>query len=299
MDELDDDLDFKPKRSGGALPWVLLLLVLIGAGVGAFFGYGALSQEQETAAAAVKSSEDAAAKIKALEAEKAGLEAARKALEEQKGTLEGEVKDKDAELAKLKATYDSLNDKMQDEIKKGEIHLTQSGNRIQVEMVDKILFDSGSAELSKRGGEVLARVGQVLATIEDKQIQVSGHTDDSPPTPKLRETYPTNWELSCARAVTVVRFLAEKGGVPTRRLQASGYGQFHPIGTNANAEGRARNRRIEILLTPLLDAKPTSLVAEVPVKSASAKSASAKAAKSKVVLAKATRKAPAKKKSHR
>jgi chemotaxis protein MotB len=102
----------------------------------------------------------------------------------------------------------------------------------------------------------------VLAKVEDKAIQVSGHTDDSPPSDRLTGTFPTNWELSTARAVNVVRFLAEKASVPSKRLVAAGYGQFHPLATNANPAGRARNRRIEILLTPALDAKPSNVLAE-------------------------------------
>jgi chemotaxis protein MotB len=109
-------------------------------------------------------------------------------------------------------------------------------------------------------------VGSILATVEDKQIQVSGHTDDSPIADKLKDTFPTNWELSVSRAVNVVRFLTESAKVPSKRLVAAGYGEFHPIATNANPTGRARNRRIEILLTPSLDAKPADLATKGPVK---------------------------------
>lgn len=122
-------------------------------------------------------------------------------------------------------------------------------------LVDKILFDSGEAAISKRGEEVLARVGAVLAAIDDKQIQVSGHTDRTPISDKLTGQFPTNWELSTARAINVVRFLSEKASVPPQRLVASGYGEYHPIANNKTAAGRARNRRIEILLTPSLAPK--------------------------------------------
>src|SRR6185312_4221537 len=125
-----------------------------------------------------------------------------------------------------------------------------------MDLVDKVLFDSGEATISTRGAEVLQRVATVLASIDDKQIQVSGHTDDSPISPRLTAQFPTNWELSTARATNVVRFLSEKGGVPGKRLVASGYGPYQPIASNNNAAGRARNRRIEILLTPLLESVP-------------------------------------------
>ena len=103
---------------------------------------------------------------------------------------------------------------MKDEIAKGDIQLSQSGGKLRVDLVDKILFDSGEAVISKRGEGVLARVGAVLATMDDKQIQVSGHTDSNPISEKLAAQFPTNWELSVTRAVNVVRFLEEKANVP-------------------------------------------------------------------------------------
>jgi len=243
-------------------PWLLLMLVLCGAGTGGYFGFRELQSKDASLAIAMKNSEDATGKARAAEI-------ARKALEERLATQEEEgarlaadrdalarqIEQKDSEIAKLKATYDSLQEKMKAEIKRGEIRLSQAGGRIRVDLVDKILFDSGSADLSKRGEEVLGRIGSVLAKVEDKQIQISGHTDDNPIRDTLKEKFATNWDLSVARAVTVVRFLSEHAKVPSRRMVAAGYGQFHPIASNANPEGRARNRRIEILLTPSLEAR--------------------------------------------
>jgi chemotaxis protein MotB len=105
---------------------------------------------------------------------------------------------------------------------------------------------------------VIARVGGVLANIADKQIHVSGHTDNQPITGKLLERYPSNWELSMARAMTIVRFLQDTAKVPPERLVATGQGEYHPIASNKTTKGRARNRRIEILLTPALDGRPVS-----------------------------------------
>ena len=244
------------------MPWLLLMLVLCAAGAGGYFGFRELQSKDASLAIAMKNSEDATGKARAAEI-------ARKALEERLATQEEEgarlaadrdalarqIEQKDSEIAKLKATYDSLQDKMKAEIKRGEIRLSQAGGRIRVDLVDKILFDSGSADLSKRGEEVLGRIGSVLAKVEDKQIQISGHTDDNPIRDSLKEKFATNWDLSVARAVTVVRFLSEHAKVPSRRMVAAGYGEFHPIASNANPEGRARNRRIEILLTPSLEAR--------------------------------------------
>src|SRR5215831_10207569 len=235
--------DFYVQRSSKA-PWVLLILVLCGAGAGGYFGFRELERRDASIAIALKNNEDAIGKARA------------------------------AEIAR-KATYDSLEEKMKAEIKKGEIRLSQAGGRIRVDLIDKILFDSGSADLSKRGEEVLGRIGSVLAKVEDKQIQISGHTDDNPISDRLKEKFATNWELSVARAVTVVRFLSEHAKVPSKRMVAAGYGPFHPISSNTNPDGRARNRRIEILLTPSLEARQKQ---PVVAKGESAPSARRKAA---------------------
>jgi chemotaxis protein MotB len=257
------------KRRSSPLPWLLFLLTL--ATLGAVLYYGHQLYEVETAAKekALHERDDWKHKreqaelervqredaMKAMESRLADLESEKADLSSVRDSLSQELKEKDSELAKLKATYDSLEDKMKAEIRQGEIRLSQANGRIQVDLVDKILFDSGQAVLSARGQEVLQRLGGVLAKVEDRNIQVSGHTDNSPISEKLSATFPTNWELSVARAVNVVRYLSEKGQVPAGRLVAAGYGPYHPVATNATPAGRARNRRIEILLTPTLQTK--------------------------------------------
>jgi chemotaxis protein MotB len=268
--------EVQAKSKSSKTAWVLLFLVLLGTAAILYFGFQLLHTERAASASAQKAADEAMASKHASDAKLDTLAEENARLASERDILAKQVQEKDTELAKLKATYDSLEDKLKSEIKKGDIRLSHVGGRIQVDLVDKILFDSGQAELSPRGEEVLSRVGSVLAHVEDKQIQVSGHTDDSPiADPKLKDKFPTNWELSAARAINVVRFLSEKAQVPPRRLVAAGYGQFHPIATNANGPGRARNRRIEILLTPALDAtaKPaaapaTKAPAPVPAKAA-------------------------------
>lgn len=246
-------------RPPSKAPWMLVGLMLA---AGGFAGLRFYQEQQKTKgearAATDKAAADVAAataaqkeltdKVEKLEGEKAELANA-------KEELSKEVEAKSGELAELKGTYDKLEAQMKDEIARGDISLSQDGGRLRVGLVDKILFDSGEAAISKRGEEVLARVGAVLATIDDKQIQVSGHTDRTPISEKLAPQFPTNWELSTARAINVVRFLSEKASVPPQRLVASGYSEYHPIANNKTAAGRAKNRRIEILLTPSLAPK--------------------------------------------
>jgi chemotaxis protein MotB len=240
-------------------PWLLVGLLLAAGAWGGFQFYTQLQKARNDARAATdKATADVAAataaqkeltdKVDKLETEKTELAVS-------KEELSKEVAAKSGELEQLKGTYDKLEEKMKDEIAKGDISLSQDGGRLRVGLVDKILFDSGEAAVSKRGEDVLAKVGAVLATIDDKQIQVSGHTDRTPISDKLTAQFPTNWELSTARAINVVRFLSEKANVPPERLVASGYSEYHPIANNKTAAGRAKNRRIEILLTPSLAPK--------------------------------------------
>ena len=230
------------------LPWLLLTLVVVG---GVYLGQLAWKERERLLVLANRASQSERDR-QDLELRLRSIEAERTALLTVRDSLQKSVEQKNSELAELKGTYESLQDKMKDEIAKGEVAVSQSGDRLRVDLVDKILFDSGSAEVSKRGENVLARVGAVLAQIGDKQLQVSGHTDNQQISRKLRRQYPTNWDLSIGRAMNVVRVLQDKVGVPPERLVASGYGEHHPIASNRSKVGQARNRRIEILLTPML-----------------------------------------------
>jgi chemotaxis protein MotB len=111
-------------------------------------------------------------------------------------------------------------------------------------LTDKVLFDSGAAELKPQATPVLSKVAQIISAESLHQVMVEGHTDNVP----IRgSVFPTNWELSTARASRVVRFLIA-GGVAQGRLSAGGYASLHPIDTNETEAGRSRNRRVEIVL---------------------------------------------------
>lgn len=160
---------------------------------------------------------------------------------------------KDTELQKLKATYDELVASLKEEIEAGEIQVRRMKDRLSVNLVEKILFDSGRADLKSSGVEVLGKVGTELAKIRDKRIQIEGHTDDVPIGGALKERFPSNWELSAARAMAVVHFLQETTGIEPEKLSAAGYGEYQPASSNETPEGRAENRRIEIVLLPLYE----------------------------------------------
>jgi chemotaxis protein MotB len=165
-------------------------------------------------------------------------------------------REKEAEISKLKDTYDELQKDMQAEVAKGQIQITRLADRLKVTMVDRILFPSGEAEITSAGFKILRRVGSVLKATEGKTIRVEGHTDNVAISDRLRSKFPTNWELSTARASNVVRFLQDSVGIEPARLRAVGLSQYHPIASNATEKGRSQNRRIEIGLLPEAGAEP-------------------------------------------
>ncbi len=160
------------------------------------------------------------------------------------------IEEKDKAVAELKKTYTNLVDELKDEIKKGEIAVTQLRDKLSLSMVDKILFDSGSADVKKDGKKVLDRVAEILRKVTDKQIRIEGHTDNVKIGPRIAKKFPTNWELSNARATNVLRYLQEKG-VDPKLLSPAGYAEYKPVESNDTEEGKSKNRRIEIVLIPV------------------------------------------------
>jgi len=173
-----------------------------------------------------------------------------KAEEAEKASLEHERAAKEAEIQRLTKTHEDLTKSLEAEIAKGDIKIRQVRDRLTINMVDRVLFDSGQAKVKPAGLKVLKQVSDILKKVADKQIRIEGHTDNVPIRGKLKERYPTNWELSTARATNVVRYLIEEGGVDQVNLSAVGYADTRPVASNDGEEGRTTNRRIEITLYP-------------------------------------------------
>lgn len=182
--------------------------------------------------------------------------------DESEKKVEAVAKEKAGELARLKKAQDEMQKSLQKEVEKGEVTINRLADRLSVQILDRILFASGEAAISAKGRGVLTRVGKVLADArgKDKVIRIEGHTDNVPIGESLREKFPTNWELSTARATNVVRLLIEASKIPPGALEAAGLGEHHPVAGNDTPEGRSQNRRIEIILYPSVK----SLAEELP-----------------------------------
>jgi chemotaxis protein MotB len=159
--------------------------------------------------------------------------------------LEAEAKETKDKLEEFK----SLTAKFQKMIDSGSLEVLWRRGKMVVKLPEAILFPSGSADLSDAGRAAMGEVAVILKEMRDRRFTVAGHTDNVPLGKDDR--FKSNWELATARALAVLNILIEKG-VPPRNLSAAGYGEYDPVAANGTKTGRAKNRRIEIVLEPLL-----------------------------------------------
>jgi chemotaxis protein MotB len=171
-------------------------------------------------------------------------------LPDQKKTEEKKVEQR----KKMKNVANDIMDALQPLVAQGKVRLLETSRGVTIEINDSILFPAGQAKLQPASISAMLAIAQVLAA-SDFPITIEGHTDNVPiSTPQ----FPSNWELSAMRATTVLRLFNE-GGVGAERLTAIGYGETRPLETNTTVEGRARNRRVSILIDSNRPEEPTEL----------------------------------------
>jgi chemotaxis protein MotB len=187
--------------------------------------------------------------------------------EEQLKNREAKIKEKERELEarqrrieeleRVIARQDSiarrLNQLLRDALlgfKSDELTIEIKNGKVYISMSDKLMFKSGSAEVESKGREALGIIARVINQNKDFEIMVEGHTDNVPIKTAI---FKDNWDLSVARATSMVRLLTDDHKVEPKRVTASGRGEFEPKGNNETAEGRAQNRRTEIILSPKLE----------------------------------------------
>ncbi len=161
------------------------------------------------------------------------------------------VKEKDKAIEDLEDTRRSIETGLKEQLANQVVKLEQMEGKLKVTFIDKILFDSGSVRINKKGQELLLDFAGSFRQNGSQNIVVEGHTDNVMVGAALKNRFPTNWELSTARAAAVVRFLHEEAGLDPERLSAVGYSYFQPVAPNDTEESRSENRRIEILLVPI------------------------------------------------
>jgi len=169
------------------------------------------------------------------------------------GALKDETVLTKSQIDQIKSTYEALAFDLKEQIQKQEVTINKFQKEVSVSFVDRILFDFGKAALTKEGEKVLKKVGEVLKKIKEKRIRIIGHTDNIPIHPDYRYKFRSNWELSAARAASVVRYFQENINLDGKDMEAVGCSFYQPVATNETEEGRALNRRVEIIIAPRME----------------------------------------------
>jgi len=155
-------------------------------------------------------------------------------------------------LNQQKEQSDALKNKMAEALKgfsSNDLSVIQKNGKVYVSLSENLLFPSGSAVVNKKGVDALSKLAEVLNVNNDVAINIEGHTDSIP----IKGRYKDNWDLSTARANAIVRILVDNYKVDPLRVMASGHSRYDPVDTNSTPEGRSKNRRTEIILSPKLD----------------------------------------------
>jgi chemotaxis protein MotB len=224
--------------------WIIASVLTVVVGVGLLSLSLRMKSRQLEAVSA--QAEQAAAQLEEARAALVKREAEGLALQEQLTNRQARIIALQQEKETVTKSQKSLEQEMRAALESKDVTISQLQGRLTVNILDRILFNSGEAELKPDGEAVLQKVATVLAQHPQLKIHVIGHTDNVPIKAGARIRFASNWELSTTRATAAVRFLTEKAGVDPHRLGAVGYGEFRPIADNATPEGRAKNRRIAI-----------------------------------------------------
>jgi chemotaxis protein MotB len=242
-----DHVTGKNKTSASAwIGWGAAVVMAVVAAAFVGLWNSASSQHQKDAEAA-QSMQTAA---EALKADLANARAQIQTNQDLIASLTNQVAALQKEKEQVSKTSKSLEDEMRSQLESKDVTISKLQGRLTVNIVDRVMFDSGEAVLKPDGEVVMRKIAQILQEHPQLSIHVVGHTDNIPIRQTAQSRFASNWELSAARALAAVHFLTERAGVDPRRVGAVGYGEFRPVADNATAEGRAKNRRIAITILP-------------------------------------------------
>lgn len=191
-----------------------------------------------------QSVQEAAASKDLIELQKLQLQKEIGLLESKRDALVTQVKPPKTETDDVKRNMDSVKLQLAAALQEMNIPFEETGEGLMVRLPEKVLFSSGSAELESEGKKTIAALAEVLQRFPQR-VRIEGYTDD---VPVKRSKYSSNWELSAARAISVMRGMVDDHGLPASRFTVAGWGEHKPLVDNSNEENRAKNRRVEIVI---------------------------------------------------
>ena len=183
---------------------------------------------------------------------KEALQSCEKRLSEQNKKV---VELSQGQMKQMKTTYEELISGLKDQIQNKEVTIKEFKDALSLNFVDRILFEFGKADLTPEGKKILEKVGEALKNIKGKKIRVTGHTDNVPIRRDYEFRFPSNWELSAARAASVVRYFQDNTGLDPADMEAIGRSFYQPVASNDTDADRAQNRRVEIFIAPQMEIK--------------------------------------------
>jgi chemotaxis protein MotB len=232
--------------------WLIAAVITVFS-VGGVIGYLAWDQHQQLLATqtrlsnAESSGENLATDLDKARSELAAVQEKLDLLNRDKAALTKEKERLEREKEAVAQAQKNLENEMRNALQSKDITISELQGKLTVNILDRVMFDSGRAELKAEGQQLLLKLAAVLAKVPNRQVLVIGHTDNVP-IRASRHLYASNWELSTARANAAVRFLSETAKVDPRHLGAVGFGEFRPVADNSTPQGRAQNRRIAIVI---------------------------------------------------
>jgi chemotaxis protein MotB len=226
----------KPVLIIGAVVCLILLLIV------GFLDWRRVGSERDAAKVAVEAAKEQVTEFAATNA----------ADEAEIQNLRARVAELEKAAADATKARDTLDQQMRAALDSKDVTISALQGRLTLNILDKVLFDLGSATLAPDGKAILQKVAKVLGQFPGRRIEVVGHTDNVPIHNRTAEGFTDNWSLSAGRALAAVRFLIESGVAPVRCI-AAGAGEFQPVADNGAPEGRSKNRRIEVIILPDLE----------------------------------------------
>jgi chemotaxis protein MotB len=242
-----DHVTGKNKSSASAwIGWIAAVVLAAAAAVFVGLWHSADVQHQKD----VETTQTMQVAAEALKADLAHAQAQIQTNQDLIASLTNQIADLQKQKEQVSKTSKSLEDEMRSQLESKDVTISKLQGRLTVNIVDRVMFDSGEAVLKPDGEVVMRKIAQILQEHPQLSIHVVGHTDNVPIRQTAQSRFASNWELSTARALAAVHFLTERAGVDPKRVGAVGYGEFRPVADNATPEGRAKNRRIAITILP-------------------------------------------------